>query len=414
MLRIASISDSKNLQLEYEEIKSKTTDPEQIWREELEEIEVLCIHNDAENRVSGITLLVDYHRFMSCFKNFKNCKINFTEYVHKVLPMFENALLDTNEDVRSAAVKGLKLGIETFGEDYPDLLFKELLRGYKHGNYWIRYHTIVLISTLLHVLGGNIHKIKEDKEKEQEGIITCYEEVISCIYILSFDQIERVSFTASSAWQIFVEKRQGRHLCAPFNDSEAALSVLIAEMISVISSEYQEVTRTGNRTLNSLMGKIFNKLMDQSLDVVRKAFTEENFDKAIKKFNYFLSVVEACDDNIVKYQPQIEALIGKMMIHDNIEVKEMSSEVFKALKKTISNDDFVKDFIKAYFCSTENSDGPELLEKKVTFLEALIADPFLQVCPILTNLCLNPKETDSSLFLNRAKLLRLVSFSIYK
>jgi hypothetical protein len=88
------------------------------------------------------------------------------------MPLFQNALLDSNEDVRAASVKGLKLCIETFGHDYPDLLFEEFLRGYKHGNYWIRYHTIVLVSTLLHVLGGNIHKIKKDEEKKQEGIIT--------------------------------------------------------------------------------------------------------------------------------------------------------------------------------------------------------------------------------------------------
>ena len=121
---------------------------------------------------------------MSCFKNTSGCTVDFTEYNNKVVPIFENGLLDTNEDVRAAAVKGLKLGIEAFGEEYPDLLFNQLLRGAKHGNYWIRYHTIVLLSTLLHILGGNIHKIKKDEESKQEGIITCYEEVISSIYIL--------------------------------------------------------------------------------------------------------------------------------------------------------------------------------------------------------------------------------------
>ena len=237
--------------------------------------------------------MVDFHRFIACFKNHPGCEINFTEYANTIIPMFEDALLDQNEDVRAAAVKGCKLAVETFGEEYPDLIFHQLLRGGKHGNYWIRYHTIVLISTLLHVLGGNIHKIKKDEEKKQEGIITCYEEIISCIFILSFDMVERVSFTASSAWQIFVEKRQGRFMVTPFSDSPQALDRLIYDMIDVISSEYQEVVTCGTRALNNLMGKIFNKLMEQSLDILDNSFGELDTHTAIARFNYFLHLVEA-------------------------------------------------------------------------------------------------------------------------
>jgi len=180
-------------------------------------------------------------------------------------------------------------------------------------------------------------------------------------------------------------------------------------MIEVISSEYQEVVRSGTRTLNSLMGKVFNKLLDESLDILDDAFTGITDGEAIHRFNYFLSLVEACDENIVKYKQRIEQLIGKMILHENQEVKNMSSQVFKAFKTTLNDEDFVRDFIKENFCSLNENDDPELLEKKTTFLEDLIADPFLQVSPILTNICLNPKENDEALFYTRAKLLRLVS-----
>jgi hypothetical protein len=269
----------------------------------------------------------------------------------------------------------------------------------------------VLISTLLHVLGGDIHKVREDKEKKQEGIITCYEEIISCIYILSFDSVERVSFTASSAWQIFVEKRQGRYLVAPFNHSKTALRRLIFEMVTVISSEYQEVIHCGTRALNSLMGKIFTKFIDETLDIVNSAFGGITDGKAIERFEYFQKFVEACDEAITKYRPDIEAVIKRMMIHDNIQIKNMSSDLFKALRRTLNDEDFVRDFIKENFCSFEEND-PDSLTKKQNFLEALIEDPYLQISPILTSICLNPKENDESLYLSRAKLLRLVSVII--
>lgn len=116
-----------------------------------------------------MTLLVDFHRFVACFRGTDGCKIDFDDYSTKITEMFENALLDANEDVRAVAVKGMKLVIETFGDDHPSLIFRQILRGTYHGNYWIRYHTSVLISTLLHILGGDIHKLKKDEAKKQEG-----------------------------------------------------------------------------------------------------------------------------------------------------------------------------------------------------------------------------------------------------
>mmetsp|Transcript_42710 Transcript_42710/g.50000 ORF Transcript_42710/g.50000 Transcript_42710/m.50000 type:complete len:99 (-) Transcript_42710:1173-1469(-) len=96
-------------------------------------------------------------------------------------------------------------------------------------------------------LEETFRELNKDVEKDQEGVITCYEDVISCIYLLSFDLVERVSFTASSAWQLFVEKRQGKYVIAPFETSKEALDKLIYEIIDVLSSEYQEVINSGSR-----------------------------------------------------------------------------------------------------------------------------------------------------------------------
>jgi len=170
-LRVAYTSDSKNLIFKYQPIDCTGKNGETILNEELQEIHKMCTNESSSLRTSGVTLLVDFHRFVSCFRGVNSCKINMVDYANKVIPMFENALLDSSEDVRAVAVKGMKLAIETFGDDYPNLIFKQLLRGSFHGNYWIRYHTCVLISTLLHILGGDIHKIKKDEEKKQEGKI---------------------------------------------------------------------------------------------------------------------------------------------------------------------------------------------------------------------------------------------------
>ena len=225
--------------------------------------------------------------------------------------------------------------------------------------------------------------------------------------------IERVSFTASSAWQILIEKRQGRHTVAPFNDSKQSLRRLIFDLVDVLSSDYHEVANAGVRTINSLMGKIFTKLMEETLSILHESFEGVDEKTSSARFNYFLHLIEACDENIGKFRKPIEEVIGKMIIHDNPEVKRLSSEVFKAFRKILLNENFVRDFIRDNFCTYDDKDDSKLLEKKMTFLEALIGDPYLGVSPILTNICLNPKDTNEAQYYSRAKLLRLVSSLLF-
>lgn len=292
-IREISVTDSKNVQLVYTEANYEGKTAQEAIKEEISEIEKLCVSDSASRRIAGVTLLVDLHRFISCFKKDPNCKIDFNQYTNKVIPMFEDALLDQNEDVRAAAVKGLNLVIHTFGEGYFDLIFKQLLRGFKHGNYWIRYHTIVNISKLLNILGGNVHKIKNGEDTSQKCEFVCYEQVISSIYILNFDVVERVSFTASSAWQLFVEKRLGKNIVGPFDNDPPTLRQLIVDIVEGLASEYQEVNNSAARCISSLIGKILVKLMDQSLEMLETSLKGEDIVEATKYSNYFFHLVSA-------------------------------------------------------------------------------------------------------------------------
>ena len=346
-LREISVTDSKNVHLVYTEGNFEGKTAQEALKEEIEEIEKLCVSETASKRIAGVTLLVDFHRFISWFKKDPHWKIDFTVYTNKVIPMFEDALLDQNEDVRAAAVKGLNLVIHTFGEGYYDLIFKQLLRGFRHGNYWIRYHTIVHIWKLLNILGGNIHKIKQGDDKSQKWEFVCYEEVISWIYILNFDVVERVSFTASSAWQLFVEKRLGKNIVAPFDNDPPTLRQLIINIVEGLDCEYQEVNNSSARCISSLIGKILMKLMDQSLEMLENSLKGDDIVKATKLSNYFFHLVSAWDERVTPYREKVEETIRQMIIHEFHNVRKISSEVFKALRKAVIDEDFVRKFIKS-------------------------------------------------------------------
>jgi hypothetical protein len=60
----------------------------------------------------------------------------------------------------------------------------------------------------------------------------------------------------------------------------------------MISSEYKEVVNAGTRALNSLTGKIFNKLMEESLDILEATFDEFDDKIAVKRYTFFIHLVE--------------------------------------------------------------------------------------------------------------------------
>jgi hypothetical protein len=149
----ATISESKTLKFAYKPFDCSDVGPAEILQEELGSINNLCKDENAELRKAGMILLVDFHRFLSCFWNYPGCEIDFDEYIDLIVPIFRDGILDSNEDARNASVTGMKIVLDTFGRYKPDYIFKQILQGRFHLNYWARYHTIVLISTLIHILG---------------------------------------------------------------------------------------------------------------------------------------------------------------------------------------------------------------------------------------------------------------------
>jgi hypothetical protein len=99
-------------------------------------------------------------------------------------------------------------------------------------------------------------------------------EIVSCMYILSYDIVDRISYTASSCWKIFVETRPGRGSVSPFDNCAATLDILIYDLIDVINSEYTEVHNIGTKTLNSVVQKIPDKIIPQSVTILQKSIDE--------------------------------------------------------------------------------------------------------------------------------------------
>jgi len=138
-------------------------------------------------------------------------------------------------------------------------------------------------------------------------------------------------------------------MVTPFNESRKAFDKLLSDLIEIISSEYQEVASEGTRTLNTLVSKTFDRLMEASLDLIGQSFDNIDNITSKKRFTYFYNLIDCCDENIAKYRKRVEEILSKMIIHKNQQVKELSSAVFKTFNKVLGDENFVLDFIKNNF-----------------------------------------------------------------
>ena len=64
-LRTAYASDNKKIIFNYQSVDSQSETSVQVLYEELEQIHKMCIDESSTLRTSGVTLLVDFHRFVA-------------------------------------------------------------------------------------------------------------------------------------------------------------------------------------------------------------------------------------------------------------------------------------------------------------------------------------------------------------
>jgi hypothetical protein len=116
------------------------------------------------------------------------------------------------------------------------------------------------------------------------------------------------------------------------------------------------------------------------------------------KTTYFYHLIDLAEEYQVHgFYEIIDKVLSKLIMHFNKKVRQLSAEIFKIFIHKLDDEDYFNDFMRVNICVAEDgSDAEDLLDYKITFLQALIDDEDLNIAPILISLTCAHNEEDET------------------
>ena len=116
----------------------------------------------------------------------------FVHYLPQLLPIMIQGLSDDFEDVRKISMKNVKICIKQYGKQAPNQLVVPILQMMFHRDFRVRSSSSILMYQL-------VKELENDIIKSQPKYISVEtkQDILSAMFILRYDIIERVSLQAS-------------------------------------------------------------------------------------------------------------------------------------------------------------------------------------------------------------------------
>lgn len=127
---------------------------------------------------------------------------HFVKYLPKLLPIMIQGLSDDCEEVRKISLRNVKICIKLYGKQAPNQLVNPIMEMMFHKDFRVRQSSSVLMYQLVKELENDIIKL-------QPKYITneVKNEILSSMFILKYDIVERVATQASQIWKNIIENQ---------------------------------------------------------------------------------------------------------------------------------------------------------------------------------------------------------------
>ena len=165
-------------------------------------------------------------------------------------------------------------------------------------------------------------------------------DILTALYILKCDPVERVSLEASRTWQIYVDN-QPKIL-------KATINVLIPRAIHFLGENNEELHEIGRSSLRSLVVKFGDKLVPDLLSYFEEKIEGEGTSIFVVSgvcSGLFEIVDGASLETIEPFRKRVIALVTPLFLHDTREIRQKSHDIFCSLAKTLASPTFLKDFL---------------------------------------------------------------------
>lgn len=125
---------------------------------------------------------------------------NFVKYLPMLLPIMIEGLSDDIEEVRKLSLRNVKICIKQFGKQAPNQLVIPIMKMMFDADFRVRQSSSILMYQLTKELENDIIKLQP-----KYITIETKNEILSSMFILKYDTIERVAIQASQIWKNIVD-----------------------------------------------------------------------------------------------------------------------------------------------------------------------------------------------------------------
>jgi hypothetical protein len=268
----------------------------------------------------------------------------FVKYLPKLLPIMIQGLSDDFEEVRKISLRNVKICIKFYGKQAPTQLVDPIMEMMFHRDFKVRQSSSVLMYQLVKELENDIIKLQPKYISNEVK-----NQILSSMFILKYDIIERVATQAAQIWKNIIDNQ--------LKVLKSIINVLIKQNFDLILSDHMELQEMGLNCMRGIVEKFGEKFVSESVDIlesymeratdigqtiaVAKAIYNMTFAAPIKLLtdlrNRFLTVI---DGNICSENPEIRTLTAKTFItvlQKTFEPNYMTATIDKQFLKKLHN-----------------------------------------------------------------------------
>jgi hypothetical protein len=168
-------------------------------------------------------------------------------------------------------------------------------------------------------------------------------QILSGMFILKFDPIEKVQVQASQIWKSLVD--------APVHILRMIIEVLIKMVFDNIQSKHEELQEMGLACMRGLVEKFGERIVNESLDIFERYLEQATDLSQTSGINrVILNMSSAASHRLLlQIKPRLIGFAAPFLVNDDDPIRELSVKVYITIFKRLGDATYAQNTLDSSF-----------------------------------------------------------------
>lgn len=244
----------------------------------------------------------------------------FVKYLRATLPIIIDGLGDESEEVRRVSLRNVKICIQQYGKNASELLCEPILQKMFDADSQVRKDSSMLMYQLVKEMDNDVIK-----QVPKYINLSLKYRILSGMFILKHDTVEKVMTQASSIWKSLVD--------APVHILRMIIATLIKMLFECIMSPEEELQSMGLACMRGLVARFGERIVNESLDIFESYLEQATDEKETSGITrVILNITQAASQRLLQsIRGRLLAIADPFLVHGDRAIRELAAAVFLTL-----------------------------------------------------------------------------------